>query len=198
MNNTTRATTYNYRAMQRTDDATRLMEIDGKGMGLVAAMAIGADVAVLTMRKPIVFATIKAARKFLCDSHRPLRDLFKQCVMDNEPEVFNDLHVQVGTGATACWVVDDDFDFSQVHPYPRWYYLNSSAHGIPMQQALMSWECNVKVKAITHCFFGKTVDFITTRDLDLGEELQWCCETGIGGDLAAAQLEDMRELKIVD
>lgn len=194
----TRAATCNHRAVQRSNDATMLMEIDGKGMGLVAAMPITADVVVLTMQKPIVFATIMAARKFLCDSYRPLRELFKQCVLDQEPEMFNDLYVQIGCGCSAYYIVDDSFDFSLLHPFPRWYYLNSACHGIPMQQGISSSECNLKVKAITHSFFGKTVDFITTRDLELGEELQWAYETGVGGDLAAAQLEDMKALDISD
>ena len=196
MNHTTRSATCNKRAMQRTDNATQLMEIDGKGMGLVAAMAIEADVVVLTMRKPIVFASIGAARKFLCDTHRPLKELFKQCIRDNEPEIFNDLYIQIGYGPHAYWIVDDSFDFSQLHPFPRWYYLNSACHGVPMQQGISSSECNLKVKVVDHSFFGKTVDFMTNRDLELGEELQWAYETGVGGDLAAAQLEDMRALDI--
>ena len=190
----TRSSTY-----YRNDiNLTRLQEIDGKGVGLVAEMEIPCGVVVLTMAKPIVFASIGAARKFLCSTHRPLKELFKQCVRDNEPEIFNDLCIQIGYGPHACWIVDDSFDFSQLHPFPRWYYLNSACHKVPMQQGISSSECNLKPKAVNHSFFGKTVDFIATRDLELGEELQWAYETGVGGDLAAAQLEDMKALDISD
>lgn len=203
MATTTRSTTRpqrcTSRALQRSGGFTKLQEIDGKGVGLVAATAIIEHGVVLTMANPIRFASLATAQKYLCDTYAPLKELFKLCIRSQRPEEFCDLIFQVGFTIHQYYIVDDSFDFTREHPYPLWYYLNSSTHRMPEgQQHLMAQlrnpDCTLKARVVNHDWFGQTVDWVATRDIEADEELCWSYFTGT--DFARDQLAGMVDLKI--